>query len=277
VTLRSLIGLQTPGAILSGVATMGGVDLLSLSERQLATIRGSEIAMIFQDPGSSLNPVLPVGGQLAEVLRVKRGLGRREARDEAVQLLTRVGIGDAARRARDYAHQLSGGMRQRVMIAMALGCNPRLMLADEPTTALDVTIQDQILALLAELKAEYKMALLIVSHDLGVIGQICDRIAVMYAGRIVEYGATNEVLDTARHPYTEALLASAPVTTPDGVRRPLRTIPGQPPDLADLPKGCSFAPRCAYAGMSCRSASMELDRRMPLHGSACLFPDRVGR
>jgi oligopeptide/dipeptide ABC transporter ATP-binding protein len=162
------------------------------------------------------------------------------------------------------------------MIAMALACNPRMLLADEPTTALDVTIQDQILALLADLTAEYKMALLIVSHDLGVVGQMCDRIAVMYAGRIVEYGAMNEVLDTARHPYTEALLASAPGTTPDGVRRPLRTIPGQPPDLADLPEGCPFRARCAYASESCRRASMELDRRIPLHGSACVFPDRVG-
>jgi oligopeptide/dipeptide ABC transporter ATP-binding protein len=277
VTLRSVIGLQHPGQILAGEAVMGGRDLLRMSQQELRGVRGSEIAMIFQDPGSALNPVLSVEDQLTEVLRIKRGLSRKAAVEEAADLITRVGISDARRRMRDYPHQLSGGMRQRVMIALALACKPRLLLADEPTTALDVTIQDQILVLLADLKAEYDMAIVLVSHDLGVIAQVCDRVAVMYAGRVVECGAVAEVLDAPRHPYTEALLNSMPPTHPTSQRTILRTIGGQPPDLAELPSGCSFRTRCSYAEERCSAASMDLDACLPLHGTACLFPERVCR
>jgi oligopeptide/dipeptide ABC transporter ATP-binding protein len=277
VTLRSLIGLQHPGEVLGGEVLLRGRDLLGFDKDALRRVRGSEIAMIFQDPSSALNPVLSIQDQLTEVLRIKRGRSRREALDDAVQLMTRVGIPGARRRIRDYPHQLSGGMRQRLMIALALACRPALLLADEPTTALDVTIQDQILGLLADLQAEYDMAIVLVSHDLGVIAQVCDRVAVMYAGRVVEYGAVTDVLDSPRHPYTEALLSSMPASDPTPDRPVLRTIGGQPPDLADLPSGCSFRSRCSYAEERCAQASMELDAGVPLHGSACLFPERVRR
>jgi oligopeptide/dipeptide ABC transporter ATP-binding protein len=280
MTMRSLIRLQQPGAIIGGTATFEGVDLLQMSESELRQVRGRKIGMIPQDPGSALNPVLTIGSQLCEVLRVKRGLPRRDAKTTAVELLDRVGIASANRRMRDYSHQLSGGMRQRVMIAMAIASSPQLLLADEPTTALDVTVQDQILTLLVELCADNKMALVIVSHDLGVIGQVADRVAVMYAGRVMETGSYDEVLNSPAHPYTEALIRSAPtgIRSPDGEL--LRTVRGQPPDLTDLPSGCPFRTRCDYAEEACASSELFLD--LPIgpmesrqHKSACLFPERT--
>jgi oligopeptide/dipeptide ABC transporter ATP-binding protein len=276
-TLRSLIGIQEPGRVLGGSAMLLDEDILTLGDGQLEAVRGSKIGMIFQDAGSALNPYLSVGAQLTEVLRVKRGIGRREAKKIAISLLDRVGIPSAAQRLHDYPHQMSGGMRQRIMIALALAPGPLLLLADEPTTALDVTVQDQVLRLLSELRREQEMSMVLVSHDLGVIAQECDSIAVMYAGRVVEYGAVNEVLDRPRHPYTEALMASTLSSRPGGARGPLATIGGAPPDLVDLPPGCPFQPRCAYSDGRCSEAGMHLDRPLPAHGSACIDPERMRR
>jgi oligopeptide/dipeptide ABC transporter ATP-binding protein len=275
VTLRSLLGLQAPGAILGGTAIMRGRDLLKLSEPARRAVRGSEVAMIFQDPGAALNPVLTVGDQLGEVLRCKAGLSRRRATREAVALLARVGIPAAQQRLRAYPHHLSGGLRQRVMIALALACRPAVLLADEPTTALDVTVQDQILTLLSELMDEYNMAVVLVSHDLGVIAQTCNTVAVMYAGRVVEYGTVDEVLDRPRHPYTRALIASVPGASGRERLATLPTIGGQPPDLSALPSGCAFHPRCPYCDACCRDTAMTLDQAIPNHSTACAFPERL--
>jgi len=273
VTLRALIGLvPEPGEVTGGTIRFEGHDLRSGSRRELERLRGSRISMIFQDPGASLDPVLSVGTQLVEVLRAKAGLSRQAARRRAVELLDRVGIPAPGRRVHDYPHQLSGGMRQRVMIALAVATDPVLLLADEPTTALDVTIQDQILALLADLQTETGMAMILVSHDLAVIGQCCHDVAVMYAGKVVEFGAVDDVLDHPRHPYTAGLLEAMPDLQAHH-REPLVTIGGQPPDLADLPPGCSFAPRCRHAQDQCASAAMALDRED--HGSACVRAEEV--
>jgi oligopeptide/dipeptide ABC transporter ATP-binding protein len=272
VSLRSLLGVvPVPGKVLGGTATWKGRDdLLSMTRPQLREVRGKQIAMIFQDPTDSLNPVYSIGDQLVEVLTKRAGRSRAEARLQAVRLLDRVGIPSATRRLRDYPHQLSGGMRQRVMIAMAIACNPLLLLADEPTTALDVTIQDQILSLLTDLQAEFGMALILVSHDLGVIGQVCDRVAVMYAGRIVEAGDVDQVLEAARHPYTAGLLAAVP-GMPGEDREFVRAIPGQPPSITDLPEGCSFAPRCRFSRPECSQVDMNLDDPPNGHRTACPF------
>jgi oligopeptide/dipeptide ABC transporter ATP-binding protein len=273
VTLRALMAMAPePAEVIGGRVALDGEDVLGLSPRRLERLRGSRISMIFQDPGASLDPVLSVGAQLSEVLRVKRGVGRREAKTEAVALLERVGIPAPARRVRDFPHQLSGGMRQRVMIALAMATSPDVLLADEPTTALDVTVQDQILALLADLQAQTDMAMVLVSHDLAVIGQHCHEVAVMYAGRIVEFGDVDEVLDHPRHPYTAGLLAAMP-DVHEHRGEPLMTIGGQPPDLGDLPPGCSFAPRCSHAAPGCETAPMVLDRAE--HGSACIRAQEV--
>ena len=274
VTLRSLLGLVPyPGEILAGAIVWDGRDLRTLPRAELTRIRGSEISMIFQDPMASLNPVFSVGDQLAETLRVKLGLAGREARERAVELLDHVGIPSPSTRVRDYPHQLSGGMRQRVMIAIAIASRPRLLLGDEPTTALDVTIQDQILALLAGIREEAGMAMILVSHDVGVIAQNSDVVAVMYAGRIVERGAAAEVLASPRHPYTLGLLRAIPGIEVSAGRPPLVPIPGQPPNLAELPPGCPFQPRCPLVRGACAEVSMELDVPAPGHGSACPFAD----
>jgi oligopeptide/dipeptide ABC transporter ATP-binding protein len=272
VTLRSLIALlRRPATIAGGEALLEGRDLLSLGPRDMRRVRGTEIGMIFQDPLTSLNPALTVGRQVSEVLRVKGAMSRRRAAEEAVQLLDRVGIASPRERARDYPHQLSGGMRQRIMIAIAIALKPKLLLADEPTTALDVTVQDQILTLLKDLQTDYGMAMIMVSHDIGVIGQTCDAVAAMYAGSVVEYGTVDDVLDRTRHPYTEGLLGSTPTIDFRPGRPPLASIGGQPPDLAMLPPGCPFAPRCSHAVSACDSAPMILDRDVPAHGSACIL------
>ncbi|ADB53494.1 ABC transporter ATP-binding protein [Conexibacter woesei] len=279
VSLRSLLGvIPRPGRVLGGTAMWRGErDLLDASRGDWRAVRGREIAMIFQDPQQSLNPVYSIGDQLVEVLTKRAGRTRRDARARAVELLDRVGIPSARERLRDYPHQLSGGMRQRVMIAIAIACEPALLLADEPTTALDVTIQDQILSLLADLQAESGMALILVSHDLGVIGQACDRVSVMYAGRVVESGDVDEVLLAPRHPYTRGLLAAVPAMPGEQRSERIAAIPGQPPTIADLPPGCSFAPRCGLARAECALVPMELDRRAGAHRSACPFADAARR
>jgi oligopeptide/dipeptide ABC transporter ATP-binding protein len=270
VTLRAIMGLiQPPGMVLGGEAWLAGRDLLALSHKEVVAARGRDVGMIFQDPGTSLDPVVTIGAQLTEVLRRRAGLGRRAAKQRAVELLTRVGIPSAARRLAAYPHELSGGMRQRVMIALTIAVEPKVLLADEPTTALDVTVQDQILALLADLQAETGMAIVLVSHDLGVVAQASDQIAVMYAGRIVEHGLVDDVLDSPRHPYTRGLMDAVPGGERAGSGR-LATIGGEIRDSTAIAQGCPFAPRCAYACEDCAAAPMVLDRAMPEHGSACI-------
>jgi oligopeptide/dipeptide ABC transporter ATP-binding protein len=241
VTAMSILRLvQPPGRIATGSIRFRGRDLLTLSLAEMRAVRGAEIALIFQEPMTALNPVFTVGDQIIETLRAHRRLEQRAARARAIELLEAVRVPDAAARIRDYPHQLSGGMRQRVLIAMALACQPALIIADEPTTALDVTIQMQILDLLRDMKTAFNLALLLITHDLGVIAEIADRVAVMYAGRIIEQGPVRAVLRHPHHPYTRGLLASMPGLT--GGR--LKAINGSVPELDALPSGCAFNPRC---------------------------------
>ena len=239
----------TPGKIVAGEVQFRGRNLLDLSEAEMEQLRGDRIAMIFQDPMTSLNPLMRVGSQIGEALRYHMGLSRRKADDTAVQLLQSVHLPDAERRIHDYPHQLSGGQRQRVVIAMGISCTPDLLIADEPTTALDVTIQAQILNLISETRQRSSAAVLLITHDLGVVAQLCDRVAVMYAGQVVEQGPTTDLFANPQHPYTIGLLRS----TPHGRRRgePLRPIPGQPPRPGDIVTGCSFAPRCHLVEERC--------------------------
>jgi oligopeptide/dipeptide ABC transporter ATP-binding protein len=272
VTLRALLRLvSAPGRIVAGQVVFEGRDLMTASPQVLRSIRGKDIAMIFQDPMASLNPVLTVGDQLSETLRLKMGLGRKAAEDRAVGLLDRVGIPSARARMRAHPHEFSGGMAQRVMIAIALGPNPKLLLADEPTTALDVSVQDQILTLLEDLRAETGMAIVIVSHDLGVIARACDDVMAMYAGRLLERGTVDEVLREPRHPYTRLLLATIPSLRPNINRTQLATITGTMPNLADVVLGCPFASRCEFVRPGCEAVPMTLDAPSPMHGSACPF------
>lgn len=273
VTLRSIMGLiQTPGHV-TGKVEWAGRDLVAMSAEELRRIRGSEIAMIFQEPMTALNPVLPVGLQLEENLVAHTRLNARERRARALELMNIVGIPAAERRLNEYPHQFSGGMRQRAMIAIALACSPKLLLADEPTTALDVTIQDQILKLLLDLRDRLAMSVVLVTHDLGVIAGTCDRMAVMYAGRIVEMGTVIDVFRQPRHPYTRGLLGSVPRA--GAVRTMLSSIEGTPPSLTDLPAGCAFHPRCSFATDICKRErpplqSLGADRKV-----ACFHHDRV--
>ena len=272
VTLRAVIRLvSSPGRIVAGQVMFEGQDLITASPEVLQATRGRDIAMIFQDPMASLNPVLTIGDQLCETLRLKAGLRRKAAEDRAVGLLDRVGIPSARARLRAYPHEFSGGMAQRVMIAVALGPNPKLLLADEPTTALDVSVQDQILTLLDDLRLETGMAIVIVSHDLGVIARACDDVIAMYAGRLLERGTVDEVLREPRHPYTRLLLATIPTLRPNVDRAQLATIAGNLPDLADVVRGCPFASRCEFVRPGCEAVPMTLDKPMPGHGSACPF------
>jgi oligopeptide/dipeptide ABC transporter ATP-binding protein len=263
VTALSLMRLVAPpGKIVGGEVLFDGVDLLKLSESKMRAIRGDDIAMIFQDPMTSLNPVYTVGEQIAEALRLHRRLSRKQAREAAVEAMREVSIPDPARRADDYPHQLSGGMRQRVMIAMALACDPKLLIADEPTTALDVTIQAQILELLDELRKTRELAVLLITHDLGVVAEVADRVAVMYTGRVVEASPVAELFARPKHPYTEGLLRSVPKLTAAEVQKVerLQTIEGTVPKLTDLPPGCHFAPRCPHRMPRCT-----VDERIPLY------------
>ena len=263
-----------PAAHPSGVIRFAGKDLLTLPERDLERLRGNRLAMIFQDPLTALNPYLSVGRQLTEVLEIHEGATPAVARRAAIEMLTRVGIPAAAQRIDQYPHQFSGGMRQRVMIAMALLCGPEVLFADEPTTALDVTIQAQILDLIGELQASLGTAVVLVTHDLGVVAGTADRVAVMYAGRIVEEGTTAEVFANPLHPYTQGLLASMPrIDTPS--RQRLAAIPGLPPDLGQLPSGCPFHPRCQQAGDRCRQAYPEVVIASPTHRAACWETEAV--
>ena len=235
-------------------------DLITASEHRLREIRGNDIAMIFQDPMTSLNPVFRVGEQIAEALRLHRGMARKQAWSAAIDAMTEVSIPSPERRVNDYPHQLSGGMRQRVMIAMALACNPELLIADEPTTALDVTIQAQILELLDELRRTRKLAVLLITHDLGVIAEVADRVCVMYTGKIVEESDVNELFAAPKHPYTEGLLRSVPKLTDAGVAKAVRlqTIEGTVPSPTDLPFGCHFAPRCKHRMDVCTEGEIPL-------------------
>ena len=254
VTALSLMRLVAPpGRVVGGEVLFEGADLLKHSEAQMRAIRGDDIAMIFQDPMTSLNPVYTVGEQIAEALRLHRRLSRKDAKAAAVAAMREVSIPDPARRADDYPHQLSGGMRQRVMIAMALACDPKLLIADEPTTALDVTIQAQILELLDGLRKTRELAVLLITHDLGVVAEVADRVAVMYTGRIVEASPVAELFARPKHPYTEGLLRSVPKLTAAEAQKleRLQTIEGTVPKLTELPPGCHFAPRCPHRMPRC--------------------------
>ncbi|MGB7925299.1 MAG: ABC transporter ATP-binding protein [Pyrinomonadaceae bacterium] len=249
-----------PGKIVGGEIIFDGEDLLAASEDRLREIRGDDIAMIFQDPMTSLNPVYTVGEQIAEALRLHRKMSRKEARRATIEAMKEVSIPDPARRVDDYPHQLSGGMRQRVMIAMALACDPKLLIADEPTTALDVTIQAQILELLNELRRTRELAVLLITHDLGVVAEVADRVAVMYTGRIVEESPVDELFARPKMPYTEGLLRSVPKLTADHVGKAgrLETIEGIVPSPTALPEGCHFAPRCSHRMPRCTTGEIPL-------------------
>ncbi len=272
VTLRALVGLLPRGArIAGGSVELDGVDVTGSNEDVLRELRGRTVSMVFQEPMTALNPVMRVGDQIAEGPLVRLGLGRRQANRRALELMRIVGIPDPVRRAEHYPHELSGGMRQRVMIAIALSAGPKLILCDEPTTALDVTIQDQILKLLRSLQDDLGVSLVFVSHDLAVISQTCSRVAVMYAGKVVESGTVGDVFREPRHPYTLGLLRSVPEF--ESVRQKLSSIPGTPPDLASLPPGCPFHPRCSFARDDCTRGPIPL---LPLPGgraTACLHHD----
>jgi oligopeptide/dipeptide ABC transporter ATP-binding protein len=273
VSALALLGiLSRAGRVVAGTAAFGGRDLLRLSDRELRRIRGREIAMIFQDPMTSLNPVLTIGRQIREALETHFDMNRKEVAERAAELLARVGIPSAKMRLRDYPHQFSGGMRQRAMIAMALACKPKLLIADEPTTALDVTIQAQILELLRELVAEEDAALILITHDLGVVAGICERVNVMYSGLFMETGSTEQIFSTPRHPYTLGLLQSVPrLDTPRGTRR-LTPIEGTPRDMLRPPTACPFQPRCRYEVDLSRQEVPQLVEIERGHAVACFNP-----
>ena len=272
VTAMSILRLipEPPGKI-AGSVRFEGKELLSLSDKEMRAIRGNDISMIFQEPMTSLNPVLTVGKQIGETLRLHRRLGQEEANRHVVEMLTLVGIPEPAQRAKEYPHQLSGGMRQRVMIASALACNPKLLIADEPTTALDVTIQAQILDLMRDLKARVGAAIMLITHDLGVVAEVADHVVVLYAGRKVEEAAVSQLFATPRHPYTEGLLGAVPrlgsSLTGETVR--LSEIPGMVPSLKQRIEGCVFAGRCYRASDLCRKIAPGLEEKAPGHVVAC--------
>jgi peptide/nickel transport system permease protein len=273
--IRSILGLLPGQAIRGGNVYLSGEDLTTFTPEEMRAVLGPRLGTVFQDPMTALNPVRTIGTQVAEPLRVHLGMGRRQARAEAGRLLASVGIPDPGRMLGRYPHQLSGGMRQRVTIAMALSCGPDVLFADEATTALDVTIQDQVLRLLHRLRAERDMAVVLVSHDLSVVARWADEVIVMYAGKVVERGPAAEVFARARMPYTEALLQAAPKLA-DPVHQRLRVIPGRPPDLADLPAGCAFRARCPYAQERCAAESPPLFEE-GRHHYACWYPREAAR
>jgi oligopeptide/dipeptide ABC transporter ATP-binding protein len=283
VTALSIMGLipKPPAKIVSGEVVFEGRDLTKLKERELEDVRGHEIAMIFQDPMTSLNPTLRISTQITEVIRRHLDMDKAAARKRAVELLEEVRIPNAASRLDDYPHRFSGGMRQRVMIAIALACNPKLLIADEPTTALDVTVQAQILDLLEDLRETHDMAMIIITHDMGVVAEAADDIVVMYAGQIVEHALTLELFDHPEHPYTEALLGALPQIEGEGIRGGrLTAIPGRPPDLIAPPPACRFAPRCPYANRNdgCTTEPPELREVRPGHWVRSAHPtsERAG-
>jgi peptide/nickel transport system ATP-binding protein len=279
VTSLSIMRLlpSPPARFASGAIRYKGKDLLRLSEREMRHIRGNEISMIFQDPMTSLNPVLTIGEQLTEAISLHQHLGKREALERAVEMLRLVHIPEPHRRVQEFPHQLSGGMRQRVMIAMALSCNPSVLIADEPTTALDVTIQAQILALMEELRDKLNTAIILITHDLGVVAETADRVLVMYAGRKVEEADVFELFERPLHPYTRGLMSSIPqlAETEGKPRLRLTEIPGIVPSLDRLPPGCTFAERCAFATERCRADYPQLEAKKPGHYAACWHSDRL--
>ena len=277
VTALSLMRLipDPPGKIVDGRITFRGESVLGMNDSAVRSMRGDRIAMIFQDSMTSLNPVFRVGYQIGEALRIHKGMTRKEAHARAVEMLDLVGIPNPAQRARDYPHQFSGGMRQRAMIAMALACDPDILIADEPTTALDVTIQAQILELMIELQQRQGTAIIMITHDLGVVADMANDVMVMYAGKQVEYGKADEVFYRPLHPYTWGLLASLPRHDVDE-KGTLLPIEGQPPSLIDVPPGCAFHPRCPYAQERCKREIPELREVAPAHLTACHFAGQAG-
>ncbi len=268
-TAFALMGLLAQNGVIGGSATFNGKQILNLPENELNKLRAEQISMIFQDPMTSLNPYMRVGEQLMEVLMLHKGLGKAEAFEESVKMLDAVKMPEARKRMRMFPHEFSGGMRQRVMIAMALLCRPKLLIADEPTTALDVTVQAQIMTLLNELKREFNTAIIMITHDLGVVAGICDKVLVMYAGRTMEYGKARDVFYHPAHPYSIGLLNAVPRLDAEG--ESLLTIPGNPPNLLRLPKGCPFQPRCPHAMEICNSAP-PLEEFAPGRLRACFKP-----
>jgi peptide/nickel transport system ATP-binding protein len=276
VTALSLMRLvpDPPGRIVGGAVRLGALDLLALDEEAMRAVRGKDIAMIFQEPMTSLNPVLTIGSQIAETLLLHERLGRAQAWEKAIEMLRLVRISEAEQRARAYPHQLSGGMRQRAMIALALACNPKVLIADEPTTALDVTIQAQILAIILELQRKLGTAVILITHDLGVVAETAQRVIVMYAGRKVEEASVEDLFANPQHPYTQGLMASIPRlallrgTDVPGTER-LQEIPGMVPALTNLPAGCVFASRCRYAQEQCRASYPPYEEKRPGHWAAC--------
>ena len=273
VTLRALTRLLPPMAEITGQVLWRGVDILAMQDEALRAVRGAQISMIFQEPTTALNPVLPISIQIDENLKEHTSLDGRQRRARAYELLDMVGIPDAKRRLSDFPHQFSGGMRQRAMIAIALASSPKLLLADEPTTALDVTIQDQILKLILDLREELAMSVILVTHDLGVVAATCDRMAVMYAGKIVETASVEQVFSQPNHAYTRGLLGSVPHVGAE--RTMLLSIEGTPPGLGMHPSGCAFNPRCEFATDPCRAKPPELVQIAPQHQAACYTHDQV--
>lgn len=273
-TALSVLGIlpEVSVRILRGEILYKGENLLEKSEKEMRQIRGKEVAMIFQDPMTSLDPVMTVGAQIEEMMKLHSSAQSTDTAQGALRMLERVGI--KAERFNDYPHQFSGGMKQRVMIAIALSCNPSLLIADEPTTALDVTIQAQVLELMKELKNQYKMSLIMISHDLGIIAEICDRVAIMYAGNIVEQGSAEMIYQDHRHPYTEALFNSLPLI--DSEQEELKVIAGAPPDPTQLPQGCPFFPRCPYADARCSEEKPQNIECSPGHFVRCFHARAYG-
>ena len=269
VTMLSLMRLVPipPGRIVSGEIILDGEDLLHLTEGQMSKVRGSQIALIIQDPMTSLNPVFSIGNQVTEAIKIHQDIPRKGVREMALEVLRKVNIPAAETRMRDYPHQMSGGMRQRVVGAISISCQPSVLIADEPTTSLDVTIQAQYLKLLKELQQESNLGLIFITHDFGIVAKMCDKVAVMYAGKIVEQGSVRDIFNHPSHPYTEALLASVPKLEEDVDR--LYSIEGQPPALHDLPLGCPFAPRCAYVMEQCREEYPSIFQVNEAHSAAC--------
>ncbi|MCB0393116.1 MAG: ABC transporter ATP-binding protein [Bdellovibrionales bacterium] len=275
VTSLSIMRLipQPPGKILSGEILFNGKDILQVPEREMRKIRGNHISMIFQEPMTSLNPVFTVGNQIGEAYKLHHpGHTKEQVRAKTIEMLELVGIPEPQKRIDVYPHELSGGMRQRVMIAMALSCSPELLIADEPTTALDVTIQAQILDLIRKLQKEMEMSMILITHDLGVVAETCDNVAVMYAGRLIEYGTVHEIFENPKHHYTKGLLASVPHFETGSKKTRLETIPGVVPSLVDLPSGCRFNERCKRAQDICRSKEPHLESFSPNHSVSCHFP-----
>ncbi|QFG68159.1 ABC transporter ATP-binding protein [Ornithinimicrobium pratense] len=275
VTAQAIMGIvdSPPGFVTGGQVRFRGQDLLQMSEEQRRSFRGPHISMIFQDALSSLNPVFPVGWQIGEMFRIHRKVSRREAKKKAIELMDRVRIPGAASRVGDYPHQFSGGMRQRIMIAMAIALDPEVLIADEPTTALDVTVQAQVMELLGDLQRESRMGLILITHDLGVVADVADRIAVMYAGRVMETSPVLDIYANPAHPYTEGLLQSIPRIDQKG--HELRAIKGLPPSLTNIPTGCEFRPRCPRAQSVCEAERPPLREVVPGRFSACHFAEEV--